>query len=284
MGWKTTSCDADATAYIEQLQITAQQYADARSEMQKKAGALRDELETRRSEYVKERSKWESWHTEKIDAFTAEISAIKSAMEMALQDRDVLSKSLISSRSSGEAQAIRISIMEKELSNAESTITHLGAVDKAVDETKCEISSLLKIKVAYEKKIAKLGDHLEEAKQTICEKESDIDNLQSEMIDVNRRLALRDADPGLNGGVSGLRTHSGARTETAPAKDSGASNPLQRVRSNQDEAQRILEEIEKTSDDESSEEKNFVSPDQSGINQTGTIISPVGLISVAPPI
>jgi hypothetical protein len=101
------------------------------------------------------------------------------------------------------------------------------------------------------------------------------------MIDANRRLAFRDADPGLNGGVPGLSTHSGARTGTAPAKDSGASNPPQRVRSNQEEAQRILEEIEKTSDDESSEEENFVSPDQSGIN-TGTITSQVGLTSVAP--
>jgi hypothetical protein len=118
----------------------------------------------------------------------AEISAIKSVKDATLQDRDVLSNPLIASRSNGDAQAIPISIMEKVLSNAKSASTNSGAVDKAVDETKCEMSTLLKIKFAHERKIAKLGDRLEEAIQTLCEKESDIDNLQSEMLDVNRRL------------------------------------------------------------------------------------------------
>ena len=101
------------------------------------------------------------------------------------------------------------------------------------------------------------------------------------MIDANRKLALRDADPGLNGGVPGLSTHSGARTGTAHTKDSGTSNPQQKVRTNQEEAQRILEEIEKSSDDETSDDEEFVSPEQCGIN-TGTVTSQIGLTSVAP--
>jgi chromosome segregation ATPase len=239
---------SQAETYIQQLHMTLMQYDEYHANVLRESGSLRSELEALRLQCKDNSIMWENWHNSEMAAVCGDTAQAKRELDSSIAYGIEMSKSLQSTKldlqstttkleeakSEIRVHKTNVDSLEMRLRNAKAEAS--APVGAAAEDEPIKIEEVEDMAATYETRIQDKRDEIYGLQETIQAKDELLEQMQSEIIDANRRSTLKDAD--MRRAAPGLSAPVGASPLSTPVPNAAPEKP-------KTQSQRMLEMLYK---------------------------------------